>query len=64
MAYGPLMLTLYTTPHSRIQSNHKGHHHLDTDTYVSIVSISVISRIISMSFFKDRYYLAYEPSLS
>ena len=61
MAYGPLMLTRYTTPHSRIQSNHKVHHHLDTDTYVSI---SVISRIISMSFFKDRYYLAYEPSLS
>ena len=61
MAYGPLLLTLYTTPHSRIQSNHKVHHRLDTDTYVSI---SVISRIIGMSFFKDRYYLAYEPSLS
>ena len=61
MAYGPLMLTLCTTPHSRIQSNHKVHQHLDTDTYVSI---SVIIRIVSMSFFKDLYYLAYEPSLS
>ena len=36
MAYEPILLTPYTTPYSRILSNHKVHHHLDTEIKLNL----------------------------
>ena len=45
MAYGPILLTLYTTPHNHRLCHHKVHHHLYIDTHYRCLHLIVFSKM-------------------